>query len=186
MPEFTGMPLWAWIMIATVAAALAIGVVLWFTLGRRVLTRRYLVALVGRRESVRASKRTLEAVLRHLADESDEALAEFAEDSRSVDRRALVEVRDQMRVLADELDTRPMPGRLIQVAEELADAAFVIAEQSGRFPGNMEADEVLAALSKMDLARVRTQVEEADRWIDEACVEYEIEDTAVYGGGLYI
>jgi hypothetical protein len=150
------------------------------------LIRRYVVGLVGRREHVRASRRTLEAVVRHLADESDEALAEFADNPASVDRRSLVEVHDRMQVLTDELDTRPMPARIVRVAEELADAAFVIAEESGRIRDDMSAEEVLGALSEVDLERVARQADEADVWTAEVCSEYEIEDAAVYGGGLYI
>ncbi len=186
MPQYAGMPVWVWIVIAIASAIVIGGAIVALTVGRRALTRRYLVALIGRRENVRASRRTLEAVMRHLVDESDEALGAFAEDPASVDRRALIEVRDGMRVVVDELDTRPMPGRLIRVAEELADAAFVIAEESGRVRDNLVADEVLEALAKIDLSRVAKQVDEANVWIDEACAEYEIEDTAVYGGGLYI
>lgn len=181
-----GVPLWVWIVIGVVVLLCVAAVVLWFVVGRKMSGRRYLIAMIGRRESVRASRRTLEAVMRHLADESDEALAGFAVDPGSEDRRSLVEIRDQMRVLADELDTRPMPSRLVRVAEELADAAFVVSEEAGRVRDEMEAAEVLSALSQIDLGRVAAQVVEADHWIDEACAEYGVEDTAVYGGGLYI
>ncbi len=181
-----GVPVWILIVVGAVVLLIAALAVSWFVFGRRALVRRYLIGLVGRRESVRASKRTLEAVMRHLADETDEALTHFAENPAAEDRRSLVEVRDQMRVLADELDTRPMPSRLVRVAEELADAAFVVAEEAGRISDDMEGDEVFSALAEIDLGRVATQAEEADHWIDEARVEYEVEDAAVYGGGLYI
>jgi len=184
--DLAAVPVWVWILLGTLLAVGVAGLVFWFAYGRQALARRYLVGLIGRRESVCASRRTLEAIMRHLADESDEALAAFADDPTSEDRRSLAEVRAQMAVLADELDTRPMPSRIVRVAEELADAAFVIAEEAGRVRDEMDAAEVLAALAQVDLSRVAQQADEADHYIDEASGEYGVEDTAVYGGGLYI
>lgn len=186
MPDLASVPLWAWIVIGVVVLLVVAGLVSWFVFGRKALVRRYLIGIVGKRESIRASRRTLETVVGNLADESDEALGLFATDPASEYRRSLIEVRDQMRVLADELDTRSMPSRLVRVAEELADAAYVLAEEAGRVRDEMEPGEVLSALSEVDLARVAAQAIEADHWIDEACVEYGVEDAAVYGGGLYI
>ena len=186
MPDLSGVPIWIWVVLGALVVLALLAAVVWVTFGRRAVLRRYLVFLVGRRESVRASLRTLEAIVRHLVDESDESLAEFATDTASADRRALMEVGDRMRMILDELDTRSLPSRLIRPAEELADAAYVIAQESGRIKDNMAPDQVLEALGEVNLTSVAAQMREADEWLDDACQEYGVEDAAVYGGGLYI
>lgn len=186
MPDLSGVPIWIWVVAGSIVGLALVAVVVWLTFGQRAVVRRYLVVLVGRRESIRASLRTLEAIMRHLVDESDESLAEFATDHTSADRRALMEVGDRMRMILDELDTRSLPSRLIRPAEELADAAYVIAQEAGRVTDDMAPDRVLEALGEVDLARVTAQMREADEWLDDACQEYGVEDAAVYGGGLYI
>lgn len=186
MPELGMIPVWA-LVVAGSALLVVVGTALfWFIVGRKMVVRRYLVKLIARRESVRASRRTLEAVVRHLVDEPDEALVEFAYEAHSPDRRTLAEIAAQMKLILDELDTRPLPSRLVRVAEELSDAAFVLAEEASRITDEMSPEDVLAALSEMDLTRVIAQIQEADRWVDDACEEYDVEDAAVYGGGLYI
>jgi hypothetical protein len=131
-------------------------------------SRRYLIRLISRKESIAASQRTLEAVLRHLADEPDEALLEFAQEVESLDRRALAEEHQRAVVLADELATMPMPKRLVPVADALADAAEAVADEAGRIKDDQGADEVLESLQAVDLERVNECFEKAESLMDEA------------------
>lgn len=179
-------PSWVWALVGVGVVALVVGGVFAFRAGRSLLIRRRVVMLIGRRENIEASRRTLEAVMRHLADESDEDLVEFAADPDAVDRRALFELEQRMRVLRDELDLLPLPDRVVPVAQELADAAHVIAEESGRISDDMAPDDVLTALGAIDLARVTTQVDAARASLHALADEFGVEDAAVYGGGLYI
>jgi hypothetical protein len=181
------MPIWVWALIAVAVIALlgVAGYFVWRWSWHR-YSRRYLYRLVGRQESLAASRRTLEATLRHLADEPEEALLEFASDPEAVDRRALAEEYQRCVVLEDELRTMPMPKPLIPVADALADVAESLAQEAGRIADGQSGDEVLEALSHLDLDVVGTRVDEADALMKDALEYYDVEDTAVYGGGLYI
>ena len=129
----SGAPIWSVLFVAVGVAALlgVAGFFVWRFAWHRA-SRRYLVRLISRKESIAASLRTLEAVLRHLADEPDEALLEFAQDADSLDRRALEEEHQRCTVLTDELATMPMPKRLIPAADALADVAEAVAQDAGR------------------------------------------------------
>ena len=186
MPDLSQTASWVWVVLVAGVLLLSLG---GYFLGRYlgyVTTRRHLVGLIGRRENLLASKRTLEAVMRHLADESDELLIEFAANPESEDRRALVETASRMRMLTDDLDVIPLPKALVPLGDALADAAFVLAEESGRVQAVLDADAVLTALGTVDLARVEGEYDRAARLLDEMCDDYGVEDAAVYGGGLYI
>lgn len=186
MPEIAGVAAWVWAVVFVAIVAGGIGGFFVWRVVSRGLTRRYLVRLAGMREAVVASQRTLEAVMRHLVDEPDEGLMAFAADRTSEDRRALTEVAARSVMLRDELDSMPVPVALLDVTEELADLACVIAEESGRVSDNQTSDEVLGALAEVDLGRVTRQFETAIAALEVVSREYDVEDTAVYGGGLYI
>ncbi len=186
MPEFGGIALWLWIVLVLALIAAVVGAFFGVRYAAFRVVRRYVVRMVGAKEQVLASRRTLEAVMRHLADESDEALIAFSTDPHNVDRRAFAEVNVRMGIVRDELDTKRIPARIVPVAEALADAAHVIAEESGRIHDEMSAELVLEAVGSMDLARVSRQFDKAASLLADACAEYEVEDAAVYGGGMYI
>ena len=149
-------------------------------------TRAALVALVGRREAIHAARRSLEDVVRHLAEKDDEALEGFATDPEHEDRRSLTEVASRMHLFVDELDTKALPSSLVGVAEGLADAAFVISEEAGRVGETTDSLEVFESLVAIDLARVGSVVDAADLRVKAACERYHLDEAAVYGGGLYI
>jgi len=180
-------PLWVWILIGVSGVVLVAalgwlgGTWLWHR-----LSRRYLVQLIGRRENLMASQRTLEAVIRHLVDEPEESLIAFAEDLEEVDRKALVEVARRMEILSEELWTMPLPRRLWPLGEALGDAAATLEEEASRVGEGMGADDVLTGLAEIDVARVGVAFLRAERLMEEAREYYDVEDTAVYGGGLYI
>lgn len=181
-----GVPSWVWALVAAGVLILAVGGVFAYRAIHLQVVRRRIVALIGRRENIEASRRTLEAVMRHLLDESDEDLVAFAYDADSEDRKSLFEIEQRMRMLRDDLDYIPLPSRLVPAAQELADAAHVIAEESGRIEDDMDADTVLAALAQIDLSRVSGQVTTARASLHAVAEEFGVEDAAVYGGGLYI
>lgn len=187
MPEAAGVPWWLWLIVALVSVAVlaAAGYFGWRWVWYK-LSRRYLVSLIGRRENTLSSLRTLEAVMRHLADESADQLMEFAQDPEAEDRKALTEVAQRMTMLADELWTMPLPKRLWPAGEALGDAAATIGEEAAHIHDLLEPEKVLVALGEIDLARAESDFERADRLVNEAAEYYDVEDAAVYGGGLYI
>jgi len=181
------MPVWVWALVVLAAGALlgVAGYFIWRWSWYR-YSRRYLVRLLGRQESLSASRRTLEAVLRHLADESEDALIEFAQDIDAVDRKALLEERQRCVVLEDELRTMPMPKRLIPAADALGDTAQALALEATRIAEDQTEDEVLQALSELNLESVSERFDVADALMKDAIEYYDMSDQVVYGGGLYI
>ncbi len=186
MIDVTGVPAWAWAAGAasTLMLLIAFAFATWLTWRRTV--RRHLVKVVGRREGVVASRRTLEAIVRHLADEDDSRLTFFAEHPESEDRRALAETASRMAIAAEELDTMPLPQPLWPAAEALADVAFVVGEEAGRVGESDDVGTVFAGLELTDLDRVERVFEVADARVREACERYDLDEASVYGGGLYI
>ena len=187
MVEILGVAWWIWVVVGVVlVAVLGIGGFFGWRFTWHRMSRRYLVRLIGRRENLVASRRTLEAVIRHLADEPLESLLEFASEPESVDRRALHEIADRMSMLADDLWTMPLPKRLWPVGEALGDAAATVGEEAGRVNDLMLSDEVLDALQEIDLSGVAADTDRAEKLVEEACSYYDVEEAAIYGGGLYI
>jgi hypothetical protein len=134
--DLSSVPSWTWWVVAGLLVTLVV-VAAYFGIlfAYRRLSRRYLVQVVGRREGVLASRRTLEAVVRHLADEDDEKLEHFASHPEDEDRKALDEVARRMEIATEELDTMPLPRSLWPAAMALADAAYIIGQEAGRVGG---------------------------------------------------
>lgn len=182
------MPSWVWIVIGVggallVAAAVTAAVLAWKAFVRRVLLR-----LLVRAEAVDAAAAALVETVTHLFEADDEARAIFAENPDSVERRALEEVRGRAMILADELDHMPLPNKLVEVAEALADAAVVVRDQAGLVKEGDTGDGVLDDLSETDLELVSAYQAKARTLIREACDACGLEgiDDSVYGGGLYL
>lgn len=186
MPDITGLPAWVWVVVGVTVVVLLVGGYFLFRYLRYTAHRRFVVRMVPKMEAVEAARKGLETVMCHLLDDTDEALLDFASSRDSVDRVALTEVESRMRLLRDELDLMSAPADVIPLAEALADAAHVIAQEAGRVHEDMDADAALAALATIDLAHVADVVVSAGLVLKSACEEYRIEDPAVYGGGLYI
>ncbi|MHB9002712.1 MAG: hypothetical protein ACYC6C_01425 [Coriobacteriia bacterium] len=186
MPE-VGQSAWLWVAVsAGILAVAGIGGFLAYRFALRRVVRRYLIGLIARRENLEASRRALEQVVAHLADADDESLIEFAQESASVDRRTFHEVAQRMGMLRDELDHMRLPARVIPVAERMADSAYLIALEAGKIHDDMTPDEVLEAVGTIDLAAIAAHLDETRSVLETACGEYDIQETAVYGGGLYI
>ncbi len=168
------------VALLAVAGLVVAGVFLW-----RRTVRRYIVTLIGKREGVQAAFKTVENLVDTLSKATDGELVAFALDPSAEERKTLEEVAEQMSILSDELATMPLPKHLIDAANELADAAKELLRQTGGLTGK-EGIDALDALGEVDLGRVRTHVEEGIRLLGESAERYDVDDTAVYGGGLYI
>lgn len=181
------MPTWVWVLIA-IAVVTLLGVAGYFVWRRwwYHYSRRYLVRLIGKQESLSASRRTLQAILRHLADEPEEELMEFVSDPESLDRGALSEEHQRCMLLRDELSVMPMPKLLIPAADALADVAGALGAEAGRFAASNTEHEILDAIAELDLEAVDQIFDRADALMKDALEYYDIDDMAVYGGGLYI
>ena len=180
------MPEWAWMVAAgAVLLVLAAGVAIYMVLHRR-YTRRALMRLIVKAEAVDAAGDALSDVARQVGEGEYEVAEAFAFDPDSVERRALAEVHDRAAILVGELDAMPMPKRLVPVAGALADAAYTVREQAGCVKDGHVGPEALEALAEVDLGLVDTYRKKARILISEACEHYGLDDTAVYGGGLYL
>jgi len=168
------------VALLAVAGLGVVGIFLW-----RRTVRRYVVTLIGKREGVQAAFKTVESLIGTLSKATDGELVAFALDASAEERKTLEEVAQQMAILSDELATMPLPKDLYDAANELADAAKELMRQTGGLTGK-EGVEALDALGEIDLGRVRTHVDEGVRLLGEQAERYDVDDTAVYGGGLYI
>lgn len=185
--DIGSVPQWVWFVALGVLAVLLLGAAyLGGRLAYRRMNRRYLVGVVGRREGVLASQRTLEAVIRHLADEDDAKLEYFATHPEDADRKALDEVARRMEIVTDELDTMPLPRPLHSAAMALADAAYIIAREAGRVGESSDQETVFSALAEVDVGLAADAVSAADARVAEASERFELDEASVYGGGLYI
>ena len=186
MLDVSTVPTWAWAVIGVSVLVLVVLGYFLYRFVRYTVERRLIGGMVPKMQSVEAARRSMETVMTHLAEDTDEALLEFAKSPESMDRVALAEVEQRMRLLRDELDQTSLPDDVIPVAVALADAAHVIAEEAGRVTDSMGPDAALSALAAIDLGLMADQVVSASMVLKSACEEYRIEDAAVYGGGLYI
>jgi hypothetical protein len=165
--------------------AVVAGIVMVSLLAWRRQVRRYIVTLVGGRETISSAFHTVEGVSKTLATATDGELIAFALDPESEGRRALSDISERMAISADELQMMALPKRLWPPANALADAAALLGGQAGRVSGS-EGVEVLDALGELDLVGVVSLLEAADAMLLDMRERYRVADDAVYGGGLYI
>ncbi len=173
-------------IVAVVAVALIVGVVLGSMMLWRSQVRRSLIGLTGRREAIRAAYRALESVFSSLAGADADELTTFAMDAGSVHRKALEELHARMRIMCEEIADLPLPKALWPAADLLGVAAGSLAVETGRVGEATSADKVLEALGKIDVIGIANTLGPADVEIDRLLGEYQVEDPAVYGGGMYI
>jgi hypothetical protein len=180
------MPLWGWIAVAAAAVLLVAAGVVAAIFGLRALKRRTLLQLVVRAEAVEAAGKALEDSVRRLASADDSELELFADDPESPERRIMAEVATRGRVLKDELDRMPVTRDLIEVAESLADAAYLVVEQAERVRDEDRGPQAFDRLGEVNLKLARQYTEKARLRVLDACDACGLEETAVYGGGLYL
>ena len=179
---------YVWIVTAAVLATAVLGIASYVLY--RVFSKRWIrisiMHLIGYRERITASRKTLEAVVGHLVNGNESTILSFASDPSDDNRRALSETGQRMLITRDELDLRRLHPRTHQAAEELADAAHLIAIYALPYEADLSAGENLDALSSMNLKAVTEQFQIADTLLAELCIAYDVEESVVYGGGLYI
>jgi hypothetical protein len=175
-----------WIALAAGAALLVAAAVVLAVVGWRAYVRRALLRLLVRAEAVDALASALYDAFERLASGSDDELEIFVEEPESVERRAFHEIRARANMLADELDRMPLPKKLLPAAEALADAAYVICEQSSLVHEDDAGTAALDGLAEIDLGRVRAYTRRARHLVTGTCDVCGLDEMAVYGGGLYL
>jgi hypothetical protein len=179
-------PIWAWIAIVAGVVAVAAVAVALTVLAMRSAEERYALRLVRGREGVDFARQALGDSLSRLAEGSEAELRAFADHPDSLERRALHEVASRARFIADELDTTALPASLIPAAESLADAAYLISKEAGRVQDDDLGEAALEHLGSIDLDAVETYYRAAIAAVARVCESCGIDDSMVYGGGLYL
>lgn len=162
----------------------ALGAGAWF--GWNAYQRRILLRLLARAEAVDAAVQAIEDSMARLSIAGDDDLMVFAQDPDSVERRTLHEVSGRAEMLRDEFDTMRLPPAHRPLADGYADAAHLIAREAGCVTDADIGEVALEKLASMDLTKVRAYTRQAKARLVEACSDAGLEDTAVYGGGLYL
>ena len=168
-------------VLLVLAACAAAG---WF--GWQYLERRILLRLLVRAEAVEAAVQALEDTVGRLDSAGKAELSAFADDPDSSERRALHEVQSRAQLLQEELDQMPLPRSVVPLAESLADAAYLTALEAGCITDRDTGKAAVKKLKSLDLESVRAYVAQAHARVSTTCAALGLEDTAVYGGGLYL
>ncbi len=180
------MPVWAVISLVAgvvlLMAALGAGGVFAY----RAYRRRVLLRLVVQAEAIEAAAQALMDTITRLADASDEDYETFATEPDSSERRALHEITVRAGIIADELDRMPLLASLQPPAAALADAAFLIASEAGRVEDSHTGPEAIEHLAAVDLKVIGGYTSKARAILSTTCDVCGLEETAVYGGGLYL
>lgn len=180
------MSVWAWIALGVGALLLAAATAAVAILGWRAYQRRMVLRLSGRAEAIEAASGALIDAVERLAGSSDEELEAFADDVDAAERRALHEVANRADMLHHELDRMPLPKKFVSVGEALADAAYVVAIQAASVRDEHVGLDALEDLGSIDLSAVRSYTRNGRALLSAACKANGIEDTTIYGGGLYL
>lgn len=180
------MPQWAAIVmiagaVGLIAALSAAALWAW-----RAFERQQLLMLIGRLEAVEAAAQALTDSIRRLSEAADDELQAFADDPTAPERRVLAEIQGRARILCDELDHIALPGRLVPIAEAIADAAYVVNQQAACITDTDTGEQALSKLADVDIEAVTGYVARARTTLGAMCAVCGLEDTAVYGGGLYL
>lgn len=146
--------------------------------------RRYIVGLMGRREAIAAGVKGIDTVVLRLSQGDIEGLLAFVEPD-SEERNAIGELASRMRIEASELADLALPKVLWPLADSLGSAAGLLAAQLSGV-GESEGEAVLDALAALDLGEARSALADADAQLASAATQYDVGESTVYGGGLYI
>jgi hypothetical protein len=177
---------WIYVIIGVAAVAVVAAIVIAAMLLWQRQVRSAMIGLSGRREAVAAARSGLESVFVALADAGADELTGFALDPESEHRKSLDELASRMRIQADELVDLPLPKAQWQAADLLGTAAGRIAVEIGHVSDAASPEAVLDAVTAIDMASINDVLAPANDEIDRLLAEYGIEDSTVYGGGLYI
>lgn len=179
-------PVWAVIgivvgVLLTAAALAAAGFFGWHAYRRRLLLR-----LVVKAEAVDALVAALVDTITRLSEASDEDLERFASDTESGERRALHEIAFRGGLLAEELDRIPLPPSLVPPATALADTAYLVGSEASKVTDEQIGSDALEGLAAVDLAAIQAYQRKGRAVLGTTCDVCGLDDTAVYGGGLYL
>lgn len=180
------MPVWGWILIGVAVAVVIALVAMAASMVWNRAVRRYLLQLIGKREEAGVVRRAFDDMVTELREGSDEVRAAFTDDPDAVERDSLSDLAERARRLAEELNTMPLPRRLVVGAEALADASDILAEEAERAGGGSIGDESLEALASVNLERLASAFSFADAQIAALAVEYGVDEQNLYVKGLYI
>lgn len=173
-----------YVIIALVAVAAIAATIVLARLAWRRQVRRYIVALVGRREAILAALKAFDGVITELGAGTVHDVLAFVGPG-SEERRVIAEIASRMRVESGELADLPLPKKLWTLADLLGGAAESLAVAAGGV-GEAEGDPVLDALGSLDLTPARDALAAAESEIGRLAEAYDLTDPSVYGGGLYI
>jgi hypothetical protein len=173
-------------IVATVGVLVIAGIVVGSILLWRRQVRKSLVGLVGRRESVSAAYRGLEAVFGALGSDDPAVVSQFAIDPTSTHRKALEELQTRMAIEAEELQNVALPKRFWPAADLLMSSAIKLRDEVGRINQAPTPDAVLDGVAAIDVTGIRAAIAAAGEELDRQLHETGVDDSAIYGGGLYI
>lgn len=173
-------------IITAVGVLLIAGIVIGSLLLWRRQLRRSLIALVGRRESIRAAYRALESIFAALSAETPEGITRFAIDPASEHRKALEELQRRMNIQVEELQAIALPKQFWHCADMLQAAASKMRDEVVKINVAPSPEAVLNGVGTIDVAGIRSAMAAAGTELERLLRENNVEDPAVYGGGLYI
>lgn len=154
--------------------------------GWQAYRRKLLLRLVVKAEAVDALVAALLDTITRLSEAADEDLERFASDPESGERRALHEIAFRGKMLADELDRMPLPPSLEAPASALADAAYLVGAEASKVQDEHVGSASLESLAAVDLATIQAYSRKGRAVLGITCDVCGLDDTAVYGGGLYL
>lgn len=180
------MPTWAIIVLIAGLVLVVAGVAaaVWF--GWRAYERKQLLRLIGKLEAVEAAAQALVDSIGRLSEAPIDELEAFTLDSGAPERRVLAEVHGRAHLYYDELDQMPLPKKLVPIAEGIADAAYVVAREADCISDSDIGEAALDKLASVNLEAVTNYTAQARTRLSAMCAVCGLEDTAVYGGGLYL
>jgi len=172
-------------IVLVAVAALVFGSVMLFRSLRGAGTRRTIESLIGRKEAIVVSYRALWGVVERLSAASDEELDRFSSDPDDEERRIFQEIASQMRIMEDELKNTDVPRSLERVIITMEDTSRLIFEAAGSVDGAGETD-ALTAAGEIDFGAMAQAVERMESAVHETAQRHHVDESSVYGGGLYI
>lgn len=181
------MPTWLTILLAVLVAVAVLAIAAFAALvAYREYRRRLLLRLVVRAEGLDVAAQALIDTITRLSQAQNDELVLFAADPESPERRVLGDVASRAGAIMHELDVMPLPAALVSAAESLADAAFVLHREASRVTDEDADGDSLDHLSEIEIAPIRDYLDAARKRVTLVAVGLHMDETSVYGGGLYL
>ena len=132
-----------------------------------------------------AGASALRRLAEHLAECTDRELERFASQPECEDRRAFGDVAMRMKIVHDELAATEVPHALEEITLDMEDVATSIGEAASAAEGREDGD-ALGGVARLDLVGITEQVRVMEDKLHALAVAHHVDDSSVYGGGLYI